>query len=41
MFGRNKNDLSQIVQTIQGISQTTQGLSALTTDLVAASEVNA
>lgn len=41
MFGRNKNDLSQIVQTIQGISQTTQGLSSLTTDLVAASEVNA
>ncbi len=41
MFGRNKNDLGQIVQTIQGISQTTQGLSALTTNLVAASESTA
>ena len=40
LFGRNKENLGQIVETIQGLSKTTQGLTTLTTDLVAASETH-
>ncbi|WP_309088713.1 hypothetical protein [Domibacillus sp.] len=32
MFGRNKEDLDQMVLSIQEISQTTEGLSKLTTN---------
>ena len=38
MFGRNKEDLNQIVLSIQEISQTTEGLSKLTTNLLQKAE---
>lgn len=38
MFGRNKEDLDQIVLSIQEISQTTEGLSKLTTNLLEKAE---
>lgn len=38
MFGRNKEDLNQIVLSIQEISQTTEGLSRLTTHLLEKAE---
>ncbi|WP_342599782.1 methyl-accepting chemotaxis protein [Psychrobacillus sp. FSL H8-0483] len=40
MFGRNKEDLDKIVQSIEEISQTTEGLSRLTYSLLQKAEQN-
>jgi len=40
MFGRNKQDLDKIVESIQEISETTSGLSLLTSNLLTKAEQN-